>query len=209
MSAPITNLRGRRRLRVTAPYLPAVVVPLLLAGVTVPSVTGVGDAREQLDHARERAARAERAREELLRFGDLEAIAEVESAAGALRALIPAPISEVELFNRLRFLGEVLALNLTRAQVGESTDLGLSVRGESVMMREVVMAGTAPLTRIVAILDGLRQQGLPTSVLEAVLTRGAAQSTDFEFVLRLGLFHRVPTQATTAHSAPTTDAPSL
>lgn len=203
----VQNLRGVRRVRVALPFLPALLVPLALTGVTVPSATGIGEVKERVEHERKRADRAERAGAMVRQFGDLEQLDELVAAGKVLRGMIPGPRSEIDLFNRVRFLGEQLRLGLSRTDVAEPRDMDLAIDGESVFLRELTIAGTAPLSGVVGLVAGLRQQGLPVCVLEASLSRGTPSETTFKFTMRLGVFHRaVASEARSATDAGAAEA---
>jgi len=192
MSAVTQNLRGVRQLRVHLRYLPAALVPLALAGVTVPAVTNFGAGSESLARERLRADRAAAAQARVESFGDPSQLHDIVAAIAVLEGLVPGPSSEIELFNRLRFVGDELDLGLTNTEVGHAVDLGLDIAGVSVFQREVSLAGRATLGALVDCVGMLRTQGIPVVVLEVALSRGAPDERQFQFQLRLGVLHRAP-----------------
>ncbi len=208
MTGTVQNLLGSRRFRVLLPFVPAMVLPLALAGVTLPAAGGAGALMEAIRATEESAARAREARKVIAELGEPGKLALVTSAIERLREVIPLPTSEVDLFNRLRLVGQLLGLNLSNSDIGEPRALDLVVEGETVYIRELALGGRASLSRIVGLVDELRREGLPTAVLDVSLSRGSVDMAEFQFNLRIGLFYRSAAPAATAAPTSTEQLPA-
>jgi len=208
MSGTVQNLLGTRRLRVLLPFVPALVLPLALAGVAVPATGGSGALLEAIRVAEEAATRARKARQTIVELGEPGELALVTSAIERLRGVIPPPVSEVDIFNRLRLVGQLLGLNLSTSEIGEVRALDMVVEGETVHIRELVLGGRASLSRVVALVDELRREGLPTAVLDVALSRGSVDQKEFQFNLRIGLFHRAAAPAASVTPSNTEQLPA-
>lgn len=195
MTTVVQNLRGTRRLRVLATFLPAAVLPLVLMGVTVPGALDANQAEAELRELRRDASEAERLRGELREFGDLSQVEEVRRARDVLRGLLPGPVPELDLFNLVRLVGGRAGLALSEVDVREERDLGLTIEDHAAFARDVEVVGEGTLDQLSDFVAQLRSRGLPVAVLEANLTRGAVREARFQFTVRLGVLHGGPAPA--------------
>jgi hypothetical protein len=178
---------------------PCVLVCALLAGVTLRPDLGLRAAELELDAARARVAALEDASARLARLEAEGGLARAERLLGLARALVPAPLSELELHGLLRLSAERVGIELTYLELREPYDAGFEALSDLVLVREVHLEATGPSTEPVHLLAALRASGRPLAALELELER--TSDDQYRWSLVLGLFE--------AHPLPAPDASTL
>ncbi len=186
---PIHNVRKARGTKYLALLVPASLVPVLLVGITAyPAARGYS-MHATLERVREERESLEERRDAVNRFGALEKLDELEQLRSDLRGLVPADLSDIEIFSRFRIAAAAQRVALESIRVQGTRELDLALDGETISMKEVRVTGDSTLDAILGWLDGIRSQGIPTSVSSFSITRARATDPSFRFEAVLGVYH--------------------
>jgi hypothetical protein len=185
--------RGAGRWRRSLPIVVAFACALGSAGVVSRPAVELERARARSAALERRARDVDRRRDELECFEAEDGFEQLEDAVARLDALFPHEPSPVEQHAALRLLAQELGIELEALHFSEERDAGIEALDDRILMRGVRVEGRAQAGAVVDFVAALGTLGMPGIVLEAHLERADAASTDFGFLLRLGLLHTTDT----------------
>lgn len=190
MKANYHNMRGGILSRGALLILPASLAAISLAGVTIqPSMDLRALDIEERD-ALQRVERCETLRHDLASFHGVQGPRLADLGQALARDLIPGDATPLRLFAVTRLAADGLGLDLDGVSPGSTTILDLDSELDRIVLDETTVTGRSDVARILAFLHLLEDLGHPAVVLDAALSRSTPDESEFDFVLRLGFYHR-------------------
>lgn len=181
----VGNLRRGARLCALTWIAPSTLLVLALTGVAARPTLSLAEARAERTRV---AGLVQHSEAESAHFAGFHASGGPERVRVALervRALLPAPLPELELHGLLRLLATSHGLRLDTLQVSEPADAGFERLSDVVARRRVRLEGSGDPADLLTLLRTVRALGRPIAVHEFSLEEHEARGRRWELVLDL------------------------
>lgn len=190
MKTSFQNMRGGFLSRGALLILPASLAAISLAGVAIQPSMDLRDLEIETREALERVQRCDSLRRDLASFHAVQGPRLADLGRRLSRDLVPGDVSTLRLFAVTRVAAEGIGLDLDGVSPGSTTVLDLDSEEDRIVVDETTVTGRSDVARILAFLHLLEDLGHPPVVLDAALSRSTPDESQFDFVLRLGFYHR-------------------
>ena len=131
-------------------------------------------------------------------FDDADGFERTAAARRRVRTYIPTETGPVRSYGLVCLAAQRAGVAPDRLEVGELVDCGLLGPADRVVERIVRLGGRSTLSELVALVESLRQLGMPTAVRDLTISRESPRDPRFHFVITLGLIHLAPFETATA-----------
>lgn len=188
MRLALHNYERKPNLRVLAPLLPAVLLPIALMGVTVRPVLDFSGLTGRLEEAKSLARGARDAHAFMMDFGpDGPPTEKLQQIEASLVERLPRAFTPTDFYRIALDSTSGLEVQLETIVPGSESDLEFAVAGLSIHERVTTLKGRARPSALPIFLSALHRRGYPVTVHGCKLHALAEHAELFDFHLELGV----------------------
>lgn len=185
----VQNLRRFHLLKQAGLILPAMVLPLGLAGVTIRPSLQLNEARVEMARLEGLLTHIAQRRVALNEFGSLEQLEQFDGLRQKLKSTVPNSLEPIEIYSHIRHSASVAGVDLSGVRQQDPVDTGHSLNGETVASIPVTVNGEGELRSLLHFVTGLEARGFPLTVTHLTFSRERWDDSQFSFTVILGFFH--------------------
>jgi hypothetical protein len=167
----VSNLKSGRFARGAVAMIPVALSVTALGGFTFRPTADRDEALATQRALREFIVQGREERERYQRCVDGEIPERIAVAVESLQGMLPRGTTPLELHSLLRLIAGPSRLSLESLTVGDPLDAGLDPIDDLVVMRQIELRGSGPMTALPELVSRLRGLGYPTAILEFHFSR--------------------------------------